>query len=313
MHKPQFFCLMLACSSVMAAQTASHPAVVARIVVTNNCYDHDSPTLTAEDVIVTHEYKPVPITALLPLRGARADLQLYVLVDNSSNGELRESFADLRKFLTAQRPATSIGVAYIQDGRLEVAQEPTHDRARAMQALSPPSGSAPSSPFRPLAELIEGWHEDSSRHVVLMISNGVDPGAASGQKDASVETALQVAQRAGVTVYTIYHPGADYLTIDYMTTYSGQVQLAHLATETGGEAYFQGLGPLPSFAPFLTDIDDHLANQYLLEFVMNPETRGTLQDVSVKSKIGDVNLSAPWRVWVPAPPTLQSKAPAKRQ
>ena len=102
MHKPQFFCLVLACSSVITAQTASHPAVVARIVVTNNCYYHDPPALTAEDVIVTHEYKPVPITALLPLRGERADLQLYVLVDSSSNWELGESLADLRQFVTAQ-------------------------------------------------------------------------------------------------------------------------------------------------------------------------------------------------------------------
>ncbi len=65
---------------------------------------------------------------------------------------------------------------------------------------------------------------------------------------------LQAAQRAGVTVYVIYHPSADYLTTDSSKIYSGQVQLAHVADETGGEAYFLGFGPLPSLAPFLADM-----------------------------------------------------------
>ncbi len=312
MRKPELFCLVLACSSVMAGQTTSHPAAVAQIVVTNNCYYRDRPALTADDVIVTQDYKPRPITALLPLQGARADLELYVLVDSSSNWEIGEKLADLRQFLTSQPPTTSVGIAYIQDGRLEVAQKPTHDRERAIHVLHPPSGSTPSNPFRPLAELIEGWREDSSRHVVLMISNGIDPGATSGEQNDSVEIALQAAQRAGIAVYTMYHPAAEYLTTDSVTAYSGQIQLAHLATETGGAAYFQGLGPLPSFAPFLANMGDRLANQYLLEFMMNPETRGTLQDVSVKSKSGGVYLSAPWRVWVPEPPTLQSEASEKK-
>jgi len=308
----QFHWLVLACSSVMAAQTTSHPAVVARIVLTNNCFYHDPPPLTADNVILTQDYKPLPITTLVPLRGAQADLDLYVLVDGSANWELGERLEDLLQFVSSQPPTTSIGVAYIQDGRLEVAQKPTHDRAQAIQALSPHSRSTPSNPFRPLAELIEGWHDDSSRHVVLMISNGINPGATSGQQDASVEAALHAAQRAAVAVYSIYNPGHDYLTTDSMALNWGQVQLAHLAIETGGAEYFQGLGPLPSFAPSLAEMANSLANQYLLEFVMNPETQGTLQDVSVRSKTPDVYVSAPWKVWVPAPPTLNSDASTKK-
>jgi len=311
MHKHRPFCwLALACSSVLAAKTTSHAPAVAQMIITSDCYDHDPPPLTADDVIIADGYKSMPIAALVPLRGARADLEIYVLVDNSSNWDLGDRFVDLRKFLDSQPPTTSIGVAYIQDGRLEVAQRPTHDRERAVLALSSPSGGSPSNPFRPLAELIEGWHQDSSRHVVLMISNGIDVGG--WVTNASVETALQVAQRAGVMVYSIYHPGADYLTLDFMTVYSGQVQLAHLVTETGGDGYFQGLGPLPSFAPSLANIGEHLANQYLLEFEPNPEIRGALHDVSVTSKRQDVHLTGQWRVWVPPPPALKSDASAKK-
>ena len=100
---------------------------------------------------------------------------------------------------------------------------------------------------------------------------------------------LQAAQRAGVTVYVIYHPSADYLESDSSKLYSGQVELSHVADETGGEAYFLGFGPLPSLAPFLADMADHLANQYLLEFLANPgEGPGALQHVTVKSKITDL-------------------------
>ncbi len=59
-------------------------------------------------------------------------------------------------------------------------------------------------------------------------------------QDSTAEAALEAAQRAGVTVYVIYHPSADYLATDSSKIYSGQVQLAHVADETGGEAYFLG-------------------------------------------------------------------------
>ena len=307
----QFYWLVLACSPLMAAQTKPHPAAVARVVITANSYYGDPPALETDDIILAQDYKPLAISALVPLRGARADLELYVLVDGSSNFEFGDKFTELRRFLASQPPTTSIGVAYSRNGRLEIAQRPTSDRVRAIQALSLPSGGIPSNPFRPLAELIEGWGEDASRHAVIMISDGINPGATSGQPDASVEAAIQAAQRAGVTVYNIYHPRPDYSATDHMTAYSGQVQLAHLSIETGGQAYYQGIQPTSSFAPFLANISDRLANQYSLEFVIQPETRGSLQDVSVKCKTGDVYLSAPWKVWVSASPTLQSDASAK--
>jgi hypothetical protein len=97
----------------------------------------------------------------------------------------------------------------------------------------------------------------------------------------------------------IYHPSADYLSADSSKIYTGQVQLAHVADETGGEAYFLGFGPLPSLAPFLADLADHLSNQYMLEFLANPdEGSGGLQQVTVKTKIADLEVMVPDKVWV---------------
>ena len=79
-------------------------------------------------------------------------------------------------------------------------------------------------------------------------------------------------------------------------------QLAHVAFESGGEAYFLGLGPLRSLAPFLADIAEHLANQYLLEFRVSPTTAtGSLQEVTIKAKAPELDLMVPSKVWVPGP------------
>ena len=89
---------------------------------------------------------------------------------------------------------------------------------------------------------------------------------------------------------------ADYLEGDFSKVYDGQVRLAHVANETGGEAYFSGFGPLPSLAPFLADIADHLANQYLLEFLADPsDAPATVRDVTARTKTGDIELTVPSR------------------
>jgi hypothetical protein len=210
----------------------------------------------------------------------------------------------LSQFIRSQPPTTSVGIAYILNGSLQVAENPTTDHNRAIQALNTPAGSKPASPFNALAELIRSWPQTCSqgrcRRAVLMISNGINPAATDKLQDQSAEAALEEAQRAGVTVYVIYHPSANYFKTDSSKLYSGQVQLAHVADETGGEAYFLGFGPLPSLAPFLSDLADHLANQYLLEFGAHPdEGSGSLQPVTVKSKIPDIEVMIPDKILFP--------------
>jgi len=301
MHRIGRIALFLsACSAAVWAQSTPPMGMPARMVVTTgHFYGHPAPMLTKDDLTVTQSYQPLPVTDLVPLRGDRADLKLFLLVDNCSNCEIGSQFDELRKFIGSQPATTSIGVAYIQDGQLKIGEPPTRTRERTIQALSVPAGSKPTSPFTALRDLIKGWEQDSSRHAVLMISNGIDPARTEGRADPAAEAAIEAAQRAGVIVYVIYHPSANWVTVNPSQIDSGQVQLAHVALETGGEAYFLTFGPLRSFAPFLSDIADHLANQYLLEFLARPsETPGALVDVTVKSKNPDVEVTASGKVWV---------------
>jgi hypothetical protein len=279
------------------------------VVTIGHHYGQAAPMLTRDDLTITQNREPLPISNLVPLRGGRAGLELFLLVDNCSNCEPGSNFEELSRFISSQPPATRVGVAYILNGRLQVAENPTTDRARAVKALSTPQGNKPASPFVALADLIRGWPQSTARRVVLMISNGINPGNLENYQDPSAEAALEEAQRAGVTVFVIYHPSADYLSTDSSKLYAGQVQLAHVADETGGEAYFLGFGPLPALGPFLSDLADHLGNQYLLEFVAKPAAgSGALQQVTVKSKITDLEVMVPDKVWVPR----ESASPEER-
>lgn len=293
----QSILLAFACSLTVGAQST----VPARMIVTmGHYYGHEPPILTANDLTVTQHDQPLRITSLTPLSGDHAALELYVLVDNCSDCAAGPQFEELARFISTQPPTTSVGVAYIQNGQLQLALEPTTDRTRTIHALSPPGGSKPSSPYYALADLIQGWKPDSSRHAVLMISSGLDPAELNPDtaSSKSADAALHAAERAEVTVFAIYHPSADYLTMDLSKLLAGQTQLTHVAKGSGGEAYFLSFGPLLSLAPFLADINQHLSNQYLLEFLAHPgNTPDELQAIEVSSKtIPDVDLMTPSRV-----------------
>jgi hypothetical protein len=283
------------------AQAVSPPSTPARMVITVcPSYKYDRATITRNDLIVMQrQYGPATVTNLIPLRGDRAGLELFLLVDNCSNCELGSKLEELRRFIGSQPSTTEVGIAYIDNGHLKVVENPTQDRDCAVKALKGPTGNMPSNPYGALIELIERCPQNSSRHVVLMISNGIDPAAPDPLQDTTAEAAIEAAQRAGVTVYAVYHPSADYLISDSSKMYSGQLQLSHIAYETGGAAYFLGLEPVATLAPFLADVADHLANQYLLEFLAKPiEGPGRLLPVTVQCKVHDLDLMAPDSVWV---------------
>jgi len=302
------------------AQTPAPAGAPAQMIVTiGHHYGQAPPVLTKDDLTVTQGYTNLTVTNLIPFRGEHAGLQLFLLVDHCSNCEPGSKFQELSQFIRSQPPTTAVGIAYIMNGRLQVGINPTTDRDRAVQALNTPEGSKPASPFNALAELIRTWPETcaqgSCRRAVVMISNGINPAASDKLEDPTAEAALAAAERAGVTIYVIYHPSADYLKADSSQLYSGQVQLAHVADESGGEAYFLGFGPLPSLAPFLSDMADHLSNQYLLQFIASPaEAPEELSRVTVKSNLPAIEVMVPDRIFIPAqrPENPEPASPEER-
>ena len=167
--------LAFACPLFIWAATQPPAGAPAQIIVTvGHHYGSVPPVLTKDDLAVTQHYEPLTVTDLIPLRGDRAGLELFLLVDHCSNCEPGSKFEELSQFIRSQPPTTAVGIAYIMNGRLQMAEHPTTDHNRAIRALNTPEGSQPASPFIALAELIRAWPQGTPhsalRRAVLMIS-----------------------------------------------------------------------------------------------------------------------------------------------
>jgi len=106
-----------------------------------------------------------------------------------------------------------------------------------------------------------------------------------------------------VVVYAIYTPGVGHYGHSYWRTYFGQLYLAKLAEETGGESYYIGFnGPPVAFAPYLNDVERKLGSQYFLTFIAKPEKKAGMRRVKVTTEVPNAELVAPDSVFIPAAP-----------
>ena len=131
---------------------------------------------------------------------------------------------------------------------------------------------------------------------MLMITNGVDPynGSTSLQNQDSpyVQSAVQDAQRAGVSVSSIYF--ADAGIRGGQASFSGQSYLSQVAEGTGGRAYYQGVGNPVSLQPYLVNFQRDVAESYIATF--NATAGRDLLQVRVKSTVPHLKLRATQQV-----------------
>ena len=297
---------LLASVQLIAAQENSSPAGpgVNLVVTVEARHGSNVPDISREDVMVYEGHDRDKVTAWLPLQGDRAGLELFVLLDDSSNISLGSQLEDIRQFISAQPATTKIGVAYMQNGTAQVLQNLTSDHALPAKALRLPLGNpgASASPYFSLGDLIKRWPEGNERREVLMITDGIDRYWGSGPDNAYVDTAIEQAQRAGVIVFGIYTPGEGHYGHSFWRVNWGQNYLSQIADETGGEAYYLGNGAPVSFAPYLEDITRRLSRQYLLTFLAKPQKKAGMQRVKLRTEVPNAELVSADRVFVPATP-----------
>ena len=263
------------------------------------------PAIGREDVMVFENHTRAKVVDWVPLQGERAGLELYILLDDSSNTSLGSQLEDIRQFIDAEPATTKIAVAYMQNGVAQVAQDLTSDHAAAAKALRLPMGipGANASPYFSLSDLIKRWPETSDRREIVMVTDGVDRFWGSGPADPYVESVIAQAQKAGIPLFAIYTPGVGHYGHSFWRTYWGQIYLSRVADETGGESYSIGFyGPPVSFVPYLDDVAHRLTRQYLLTFVAAPEKKAGVQRVKVNTEVPDVELVSADGVYVPATP-----------
>jgi hypothetical protein len=257
-----------------------------------------------QDVMVYQNKNSDEVTSWVAAKGDRADLELFVLLDDSSNVSLGTQLDDLRQFINSQPSTTKVGVAYMQNGIAQIVQNPTTDHAQAAKSLRLPMGIAGvnASPYFSLQDLIKRWPQSNARREVIMVSDGIDLYyGAFDLQDPYVADAIQDAQRAGVVVYAIYNPGAGHYAHSYWYEYWGQLYLSQVAAETGGESYYIGFnGPAVTFVPYLDTIQHRLNNQYLLTFLAQPQKKAGMQHVRLTTELPNTELVGADHVYVPA-------------
>ena len=93
-----------------------------------------------------------------------------------------------------------------------------------------------------------------------MNSDGIDRYYGSGPSDPYVDTAIEQAQRAGITIYSIYSLGVGHYGHSFWRLNWGQNYLSQLSDETGGESYYLCFRLAVSFVPYLDDLTRRLAH-----------------------------------------------------
>src|SRR5262249_6242756 len=136
---------------------------------------------------------------------------------------------DLKSFINAQPPSTVIGVGYMSNAGVNIAQNFTADHDLAVKAVRLPRSafSTMDSPYLSLISLVKGWPQQKVRRSVLMVTDGIDRlrgeqpqasrlGPNFGTVYHSMPTistdataASENSQRSNVTVYSLYAVGLE--------------------------------------------------------------------------------------------------------
>ena len=194
-------------SAIALAQTKSQPGVeVPMILTVADHVGHQPPSLKRDGVTIVD----ATITDWIPLEGGHG-LELFVLIDDAANYDFGSKLQELRRFVISQPAAVPVGVAYIHDGNLQIVENPTSDRLRVARALRAPSGGKTANPYCALSDLIQRWQWRTVRREIILVSTGIGDTTTEAAVCADEGTTIHDAERAGIVVYALYNPAADYL------------------------------------------------------------------------------------------------------
>lgn len=296
-------------------------AVQVHMVITDAALREDAelPRLQKEDVKVKQGKNSLQVTQVIPAQGENAALQLMILIDDTLDTSIGNSLTDLKEFVTAQPESTVVGVGYMSNATVNLAQNFTADKDLAVKAIRLPRGnlSTMDSPYLSLISLVKGWQQQKVRRVVLMVTDGIDrlrgerPGSSRlgpnfgptyhGMPYISVDasSASEVSQRYNVLVFSIYGVGVGRAGRSSWDLQIGLSGLSKIAEESGGEVFSLNTSQLVSFKPYLERFQKMLNNQYYVVFQAVPGKKEGFQRVKVETELGNSEILAPDNVWVP--------------
>lgn len=314
--------MLLIASAMVAAQQSSTTVPVHMVVTAESTKNPSAPqNMTKDEVFVKQGKDRLKVTDWIPARGEQAALQLFVLIDDTSDSRLGSQLDEIRSFINAQPATTVVAVGYMRNANVTIVQDFTADHEAASKALRLPLASLSSqdNPYLSLMSLLKRWPENKTRREVVMVSDGIDrsrgyapsaagpagfgPGAPPNRPmpyiSPDVDSAIAVSQRTNVIVHTIFAPGVGRADRNYFELNNGLNGLAKLSDETGGESFSLSVQPAVSFQPYFQRLQTIFDNQYFLVFEAKPGKKAGLQRVRLDTEVPFIEFVAPNMVWVP--------------
>lgn len=250
------------------------------------------------DFTVNEDGEPQTILSIRAI-GTSSPLNLFLLIQDDVVSSVSLEIRSLAEFIRTLPRGSRVSVGYLRTGSLQVRQKFTSDLERAAKSLRTPLGVASAAPFNPYVEVIEALRRfdalPAGRRAILLVSDGLDisRGIDSSLAGLSVdlERAITEAQRRSVAVYAFFAPTAT-SSSSLSLIANAQSSLVKLTEETGGRAFFQGLGAPTSFDPFIRELTTTLDRQIALTYLSTHPKKG-FHRVKIVSSTPDVDITYP--------------------
>jgi hypothetical protein len=264
--------LLAALPAAAQEQTSSPNSVAVTTVVTVLGKKFTAPPVIGkEDVNVYEGDNRKEVKEWIPTQGDKAGLELAIVIDDADNRDLGIQLDDIRNFIKSQPQTTGVAVFYANNGGVSVASQFNTDHEAVVKTLRMPMGNfgAYSSIYHSVMDLISRWPVTGARREILLIADGIDR-FGGDPVSPNIQSTIERAQKAGIIIHTLFANGVGRVGRMRFRISYGQSNLSQITEETGGQSFFQGFQTPISFAPYLTELDLVLKNQYLLTFATHP-------------------------------------------
>jgi hypothetical protein len=268
------------------------------------------PPLTQADISeIKIAGKPAPIKAFDPVLKGPHKLQLMILLDSMQMIGGNGQFDSIKKFISTMPDNVEVGLGYMLQSKVVVAQTFTTDRAlvgAAMKQKTREEAANPKNdngnPYSCLRDLAAHWPQadPAKLRAVLMFTDGVIRGNGQSQGgdqlNPDVDGASQSLQRAGIIPYPFFW-------LDYPSIHAvggqleGQTNFSQLTADTGGEALYEGQFAPGTFDPLLNKLYSVLASEAVVT-VDAPGNPGKFTRLDIKSSREDIKVNGPDSVMI---------------
>ena len=178
----------------------------------------------------------------------RQPVNLAVLIQDDLVSRVGNELRVTADFIRELPQDSTVMVASIRSGSVQVRQPVTDDLSAAARALRVPVGSTSASPYNPYVQVRDAVklfpEGGANRNALLLVSDGLDTSRgfdySSSVDSIDLNRAVRAAKERGVSVYSFYAPTAGLTSWDSRAVSFGQSALQRVSDETGGRAFFQG-------------------------------------------------------------------------